>query len=565
MALTINTNMLSLTARRNLAGSDASFTTTIQRLSSGLRVNSARDDAAGLAISERFTSQIRGQQQAMRNANDAVSLLQTAEGAISNVSGGLQRIRELSIQSANATNSASDRRALQLEVSQLLAEIDRVGVSTEFNTLKVFDQFRNKMVGGGTTGDLDKDAVIEGLQGGWLENTEQMIQAAYGIAGSGNTFTIDLSVFTDGAGGTAARVTSLAGPSGPGTNITLEIDMADFVPPNLPNGGTAPFYSDRIIAHEMVHAIMATGQSWGELVNDGGATWFLEGVAEFIHGADERVQADGVPATLADNISAWGGTSVDYSSAYTAVRYLHTMTGGNGVKDMLQYLQGTPGQTLDDAFAAVTSYASTAAFVADFNANKAAFISTFNFGNADTGAIGGADVDGGPSMSAEDIVNDSGSTISTNVLSGFNEVWKEWEESSGGGTGNILRFHIGANAKQTIDAAIGGMNLGALNLTDVDISDVNGANKAILRMDQALEYTSRLRANLGGQMSRLEQTIANLQISAESLTASRSRIVDADFARETAALSRAQVLQQAGTAMVAQANQIPQGVLALLR
>ncbi|EYC50648.1 flagellin [Hylemonella gracilis str. Niagara R] len=565
MTLTINTNLLSLTARRNLASSDASFTTTIERLSSGLRVNSARDDAAGLAISDRFTSQIRGQNQAMRNANDAVSLLQTAEGAISNVSGSLQRIRELAIQSANATNSVSDRQALQQEVSQLLAEIDRVGVSTEFNTLKVFDQFRNKMVAGGTTGDPDKDAVIEGLQGGWLENTEAMIQAAYGIGGSGNSFTIDLSVFSDGAGGTAARVTSLVGPSGPGTNITLEIDMADFVPPNLPNGGTAPFYSDRIIAHEMVHAIMATGQSWGELANDGTATWFLEGVAEFIHGADERVQADGVAATLADNILAWGSTSVDYSSAYTAVRYLHATTGGTGVTNMLQHLQNTPGQTLSNAFAAVTPYASTAAFVADYNANKAAFIAGFNFGNADTGAIGGADVDGGPVMNAEDIVNDAGSTISTNVLSGFNEIWNEWEEGSGGGTGNILRFHVGANANQTIDTAIGGMNLGALNLTDVDISDVNGANKAILRMDQALEYTSRLRANLGAQMSRFEQTINNLQISAENLTASRSRIVDADFAQETAALSRAQVLQQAGTAMVAQANQIPQGVLALLR
>jgi flagellin len=110
------------------------------------------------------------------------------------VSGSLQRIRELAIQSANATNSVSDRQALQQEVSQLLAEIDRVGVSTEFNTLKVFDQFRNKMVAGGTTGDPDKDAVIEGLQGGWLENTEKMIQTAYGIGGSGNSFTIDLSV-----------------------------------------------------------------------------------------------------------------------------------------------------------------------------------------------------------------------------------------------------------------------------------------------------------------------------------------------------------------------------------
>ena len=577
MGMVINTNPLSLTAQRNLGISQSAFATTIQRLSSGLRVNSARDDAAGLAISERFTSQIRGQNQAMRNANDAISLLQTAEGAISGVSGMLQRIRELSVQSANATNSATDRRALQGEVAQLLAEIDRIGADSEFNGIKIFDQFRHRVVGGGTTGDLDKDAVIEGLQGGWLENTEKMILAAYGISAPGTDFTIDLSVFTDGVGGTLARVSSLAGGSGPGTNITLEIDMADFVPANPPNGGNAPFYNDRIIAHEMTHAVMAAGLNWGAY---NGSTWFVEGVAEFIHGADERVLGDSFgdsgAAIQGTDITAWGGGSVDYSAGYLAVRYLHRQVGDAGMKTILQHLQtaGTGTETLSDALAAQGGFANEAAFVAAFNGaigSTAGDFSNFltsvgvDLANTDTGAIGGADASSGPTYTAETVVEDTGTLYGTDVLAGFRETWNEWQERAGGGTGNILKFQVGANANQTIDTAIGGMNVGALNLTTTDISSVSGASKAIQQMDQALEYASGLRARLGAQMSRFEQTINNLQISSENITASRSRILDTDFAQETASLSRVQILQQAGMAMVAQANQMPRMVLALLR
>lgn len=565
MGMVINTGIMSLTAQRNLGTSQSAFATSVQRLSSGLRINSARDDAAGLAISERFTTQIRGQNQAIRNANDGISMLQTAEGATTTITANLQRIRELAVQSANATNSASDRQALQQEVNQLAAEIDRIGRTTEFNTLKVFDQNRNKVTGLSNT---DQDAVIEGLQGGWLEVAENMINQAYGIMGKGNAISIELTTFTDAAGNTAARVVSSVGPSGPGTNIRMQVDMADFVPPNLPNGGNAPFYNDRIIAHEMVHAVMATGASWGELANDGTATWFLEGAAEFIHGAEERVQADTVAATLADNISAWGGGSVDYSSAYVAIRYLHEKiqaAGGNGVQDMLQYLHNTSGQTLNDAFANATSgaYASQAAFVADFNANKAGFVTGFDFSNTDTGAIGGADVDNGTVQTARSVVQDFGNRNGTDVLSGFSETWEDLGKA--GGTGNILRFQVGANAGQTIDTAIGGMNLGSLGLMDVDITSVDNASLAMRHIDKALDYVNGTRAKLGAQMSRFESAVNNLQVSSENMTASRSRVMDADFAKETAALSRAQILQNAGTAMVAQANQMPRMVLTLLR
>lgn len=565
MGMVINTGMMSLTAQRNLGTSQASFATSIQRLSSGLRINSARDDAAGLAISERFTSQIRGQNQAIRNANDGISMLQTAEGATTTVAGNLQRIRELAVQSANATNSASDRQALQQEVSQLAAEIDRIGQTSEFNTLKIFDQNRNKVTG---LSDVNQDAVIQGLQGGWLENAEKMIQQYYGIAGNGQGISIELTTFTDGVGNTAARVVSSTTGTGQGTDIKLQIDMADFVPPNLPNGGSAPFYNDRIITHEMVHAVMATSLSWGEVATDASAKWFTEGAAEFIHGAEERVQGDGVAATLADSITAWGGTSVDYSSGYVAVRYLHEKikaAGGTGIDQMLKYLHDNPGKTLNDAFVNATNgaYASQAAFVTDYNTNKAAFVGAFDFSNADTGAIGGLDVDGGAVKTAESVINDFGSLSGINVLAGFTEAWQEL--SMGGGSGNILSFQVGANAGQTIDTAIGAMNAGALGLANVDITTSDSASNTIRLVDAALDYVSSTRAKLGAQMSRFETTARNLQVSSENLTASRSRVMDADFAVETAALSRAQIMQQAGTAMVAQANQMPRGVLALLR
>lgn len=565
MGLTINTNVVSLNVQRQLHGSQNTLTTAMQRLSSGLRVNSARDDAAGLAIAERMSAQIRGQNQAARNTNDGISLLQTAEGALGGVAANLQRMRELAVQSANATNSASDRQALQMEAAQLAAEIERTGTTTEFNAQKVFDQSRNKRTG---YSDTTKDPVMEGLEGGWLENSEELIQRYYGIAASGNAISIELTSFTDGAGNTAARVVSSVGASGPGTDIKLQVDLADFVPPNLPNGGSAPFYSDRIIAHEMVHAVMATAQSWGELANNGQATWFIEGAAEFIHGAEERVQADTVAATLADDISAWGSTSVDYSSGYTAVRYLHQKikgAGGTGIGDMLQYLQTNAGKTFDDAFANAThgAYADFAAFKADFDANKAGFVATFDFSNTDTGAIGGLDVDGGEIRTAQSTLHDFGGRSGTDVLSGFTETWETVAKA--GLSGPRMSFQVGANKGETIDASIGSMNLNALGLADLDISSVDGSWLAMRRIDKALEYVSGTRARIGAQMSRLESTISNLQSSSENLTASRSRVMDADFAMETATLSRGQILQQAATAMVAQANQLPQAVVALLR
>ena len=562
MGLSVNTNVAALTVHRHLAGTGSTLATSLQRLSTGMRINSARDDAAGLAITERMTSQVRGNSMAGRNANDGISYLQTAEGALSSIGDNLMRMRDLAVQAGNTMMSDDDRLGLQAEVAQLKQEVDRISSSAKFNGEFIFDQSRSSVVG-----NLEQLAVLDGLQnGGWLADAERLISEQYGIKADGATMTIEITTFTDGAGSTAARVASSAVASGKASNITLQVDMADFVPPNLPNGGSAPFNNDRIIAHEMVHAVMARSASWGEVRSDANNLWFIEGAAEFIHGAEERVQADGTAATLADNLSAWGSSSVDYSSAYVAMRYLHKQiqaAGGAGVQDMLQYLHNNAGKTLNDAFANAThgAYASQAAFLTDYNANKAAFVSTFNFSNADTGAIGGLDVDGGAVKTAKSIIPDYPSGRSGDVTDGFTEVFESI--AAGEGNGRVLNMQVGGNAGDSLSVSAGSVNLGALGLESVDIAASTGTSTAAL--DRAMEYVFRQRARVGAQMSRLENVVSTLDISNESLSASRGRMQDTNFATEAAQRSRAEILQQAGTAMMAQANSMPKLVLSLLR
>ncbi|WP_369818312.1 flagellinolysin [Acidovorax sp. Root219] len=566
MALSINTNVISLNAQRRLGAGQGALATSIERLSSGLRINSARDDAAGLAISGRFTSQIRGLNQAVRNANDGISMLQTAEGALTNVTASLQRIRELSVQAANGTYSAGDRQAIQAEISQLASEIDRTAATAQFNGMNVFDPSQASVVG-----DADQLAVFDGMTsvGSWLESSEQLISKLYGISADGAALAIRFTGFTDNAGGVAAYVqaTGFDG-QGRGTNLTLQVDMADFVPPNLPDGGNAPYYNDRIIAHEMVHAVMARATNWQDIT--GSNLWFAEGTAEFIQGAEERVKGDianvGLPAVVAA-INGPTNTSEFYSSSYSAVRYMHSRikgAGGAGVKDVLTYMNANPGSTLDQALANASQgqFASAADFKTQYAANGAAFIGGFDLNNADTGAIGGLDVDNGDEKTATGTVPNSGSRSGTDVLTGFTEAF-ETIGKSGGSTGSKV-FQIGANANQTMETRVGAMGLSALGLrSTLDVT--RSPAQAIVAVDRALDYVNSQRAVIGAQSSRLESAMANLQNSSENLSASRSRILDADFAVETATLARQQILQQAGSAMVAQANQLPQGVLALLR
>jgi flagellin len=377
----INTNIASLNAQRNLNTSQSSLATSLQRLSSGLRINSAKDDAAGLAISQRMTSQINGLNQAARNANDAISLAQTAEGSLGTIGDNLQRIRELAVQAANATNSSTDRAALQSEVSQLKAEIDRVAQQTSFNGTKLIDgSFTSAVFQVGA--NANETITISSLQNATV--------AGLGSVSSASTQSSVISGL--GTGAVAAG--------------SLTVNGTD------------------------IGALTAVGTS------------------------QERA------AQVVD-----------------AINKISTTTKVNA------YLDATTSKIVLTSGAAIT------------------------LAGTDDGTLTGFDGAGGVSAAASTTTG----------------------------------------------------------LTTLDVSSYAGASLAIQQIDSALSQVNTARANLGAYQNRFQSTVANLQTTAENLSASRSRIQDTDFAAETANLTRTQILQQAGTAMLAQANALPQNVLSLLK
>jgi flagellin len=394
MSSVINTNVMSLNAQRNLTASGADLATSLQRLSSGMRINSAKDDAAGLAISQRFTTQIRGMDQAARNANDGISLSQTAEGAMAEIGNNLQRIRELAVQSRNATNSATDRAALNAEAQQLLSEIDRVATTTNFNNVKLLD--------------------------GSFQNQSFQVGANQGE-------TIDIANIVD------ARSSAL------GTWTSVDTSQAT-----------------------------ATGAVLAD--QTAGASFAAIGASD--------LSINGVAITLAQ--SAADATGASQASAVMAAI---NAAGISGVTASLN----------DDG-------------------------------------------DGVVLTSAQDIeiVATAGGTA-----------------SSGLANGTVAAATV-AGSSQT-------------GFATLDISSAGGADNAMLAMDAALNAINSARADMGAVQNRFTSVVANLSTSSENLSAARSRIQDADFAKESAQLSRNQILQQAGTAMLAQANQSTQGVLSLLR
>ncbi|MDP9140590.1 MAG: flagellin [Pseudomonadota bacterium] len=382
----INTNVSSLNAQRNLTTSQSSLATSLQRLSSGLRINSAKDDAAGLAISERFTTQIRGINQAARNANDGISLVQTAESALGEVTNNLQRIRELAVQSRNATNSQSDRDAMNVEAQQLMSEINRVASQTSFNGVKLLD------------GSFTNQAFQVGANAG----------ETISVASIANANSTSLGTYS------RAAVTSIA-------------------------------------------ATTFTAVTAGDLTIDGG---------------------NGNGAISVGGISVNASATERAGAVRDAVNSVSDQTGVYAVNDTATTvtLVSTSGTGITIAHAGATSTVATTGLTA--------------------------------------------ATTATATATGF---------------------------------------------ASLDLSSVAGADTAMQSMDAALNAVNTARASLGAYQRRFESVVTSLSAASESMTASRSRIQDADFAAETANLTRAQILQQAGTAMLAQANSAPQNVLSLLR
>lgn len=583
----INTNIPALNSQRMLNRADAGLERSLQRLSSGLRINTARDDAAGLAISERMTSQIRGSMQASRNANDAISLMQTAEGALAEVANLLQRGRELALQAANATYGSSERKSLQAEIDQLVEEVDRIGRTTEFNGVKILGGGHGgaaQVEGGPDPLATRKLAIVDALKRSWLRAGEALVEQFYGIKGDGAPIEVR---FVDGEGYLAAvSFTGYEVATGKVVNLSLNVDFSDFDPADWPNGsGNGFLENDRIILHEMTHAIM------GRSVNMAGLPlWFIEGTAEFMAGADARLYGDLMNSAGANNAAKVanlmgnlnGSGSPMYSAGYAAARYIHSeiiANGGQGIREVFDYLANNELSTLDDALAAVAAahpgmaFDSVASMTALFASGQAGndfvvdLLESGSLTNDDTGAIGGPDsTPGGTRDTSPHGVVPDADIYSENPLQSFAASFAEIDTTSRAtltlSSVGTLSFHVGANANQTITTELRAVQASTLNLTIVDI--VENPQYAISIFDAAIDAVASERGRLGAVQNRLEATVNSLAMMTENISASRSRIVDADYAAETAELTRNRILREAGTAIAAQANTLPNVVLALL-
>ncbi len=493
MAAIINTNISSLTAQRNQGLSQSALNTAIQRLSSGLRINSAKDDAAGLAISERFTSQIRGLNQAARNANDGISLAQVAEGAMGSASAILQRVRELAVQSANASNSASDRQALNQEVGQLVAELDRIAQTTEFNGQKLLDgSFGTAQFQVGANAGQTIVAATANLRTSQYGNNQTIASGVASVSGASVSW---------GSNGVASGTVTINGALGSGSAT---------------------------IADNMTAMAAATA-------------------------INSQTDKTGVRASARTEVQLGFSASGSYTIA---------LQSDNAAPTTISFaLTDTTGpESLSRAVSAINEQSSKTGVTAALNENKDGIILTNATGNDIllTRTVGAGNItvtklyaDSTGALVAESAPSPLATDGDTALVSGYLTFDSDKSFSLVGGAGTNI---IAANEQSALKPVQG-----------LDVSTFTKANDALKTVDSALAFISGERAKLGALQSRFETAISALQITSENLSASRSRIQDADFAAETSALSRAQILQQAGTAMVAQANQIPQGVLALLR
>ncbi len=544
----INTNTISLNAQRNLSTNSASLSTTIQRLSSGLRINSAKDDAAGLAISERFSTQIRGANQAARNANDGISLAQTAEGALGEIGNNLQRIRELSVQSRNATNSDTDRAALNSEVQLLKAEIQRVAEQTNFNGKKLLDgSFQNQAFQvGANQGQTISVAQIANANiselGNWNEAaTSATVTGAAALGVGGAAAKPPSADYTPGS----AAVATTSGASGVwtpaaatanGQTFTLTVGGEPAVNITLANTGDT-------VTGAAIDAQLATNQA--DLA-DAGITFTGTAAA----GTLAFSRADGADFTI-----ALGG-DVGTQGTFATAGFAGAHTNGTEAVDGT----GTPG---------------TPATAGTFAAGSFTLQGVLPSGDNSEAITISYDKAGSASERASNLVTAiNNQSYNTGVTASLKDGKVELASANGNFTVGLstgddaagLLAQTGLTAGTTAGSA-GAWAAGdaATGFAQLDISTERGAENAILAMDAALNSVNSARADLGAVQNRFSSVVANLQTGSENLSASRSRIVDTDFAKETAELSRTQILQQAGTAMLAQANQIPQNVLSLLR
>ncbi|OWT79936.1 MULTISPECIES: flagellin [unclassified Achromobacter] len=517
MSSVINTNYLSLVAQNNLNSSQSALGTAITRLSSGLRINSAKDDAAGEAIANRFTANVNGLTQAARNANDGISIAQTTEGSLDEINNNLQRVRELTVQAANGTNSSSDLKSIQAEITQRLAEIDRVSAQTQFNGVKVLasDQTLTIQVGANDNETINV-------------NLKQINSSTLGLT----NLDVTNSVSSDSlvaAGNFKDAVAGKAATSA--TTVALDYSGSTPAAPSLVVGNDGKLYA----------------QSAGSLY------------AASYDADTNTVSYNTAGTAAAASIAATSATTFVNGGTLTQLSDVKTAEADNAA--------GAPSFTVfqSNAGGTLTVTDGTKSWTIDGTTNKI----DLNTGKVTLGGAGttGAVPTAGTTYTA--VSNDNVLTLpGTDAVATVAAVAYNTTDAfaSLGGTntlekdakGNLLVKNVGTDGTTTYFTATADASG---KVTAGDEANVD----PLANIDKAISTVDSFRSDLGAIQNRFESTITNLNNTVNNLSDARSRIQDADYATEVSNMSRAQILQQAGTSVLAQANQVPQTVLSLLR
>ncbi|EBK0168030.1 FliC/FljB family flagellin [Salmonella enterica] len=502
MAQVINTNSLSLLTQNNLNKSQSALGTAIERLSSGLRINSAKDDAAGQAIANRFTANIKGLTQASRNANDGISIAQTTEGALNEINNNLQRVRELAVQSANSTNSQSDLDSIQAEITQRLNEIDRVSGQTQFNGVKVLAQDNTLTIQVGANDGETIDIDLKQINSQTLGLDTLNVQKAYDVSA---TAAMDPKSFTDGtknltAPDATAIKAALGNPAATGDSLSATLSFKD-------------------------------GKYYATVAGDKNA-------ADTSKNGKYEVNVDSATGAVTFNAAPTKAT-VTGDTTVTKVQVNDPVAVSTDVKKALE----DGGVSNADATAAKLVKMS----YTDKN---------------------GKSIDGGYALEA-----------------GGKYYAATYDEGTGKITANVTTYTDSTGATKTAANQLGGVD-GKTEVVTIDGKTYNASKAAghdfkaqpelaeaaakttenpLAKIDAALAQVDALRSDLGAVQNRFNSAITNLGNTVNNLSEARSRIEDSDYATEVSNMSRAQILQQAGTSVLAQANQVPQNVLSLLR
>ena len=592
----INTNISAIAAQNSLRTSGMSQSTAMERLSTGIRINNAKDDAAGLAISTRMTANIRGIAAAIRNANDGISLTQTAEGSLSAIGDNLQRIRELAVQSVNTTNTISDRQALNSEANQLVAEIDRVASNSSFNSIKLLDgSFQNQSLQVGAGNDSN-DRINISIGSAKASALGVGTGTSYGVSVAGATnvtsaalATGDLAINGFQVSASSSDGVSTVSANASGISKAAAINLISNQTGVSASVGqtTTTSIAPTVLTSTTADALNVNGVDMGIFATAANANERGNQIAAAINSKSAQTGVTATSDTAGKvTLNAIDGRNIAVKT--TEAGYYQTGFGSLPVKADFSQITLTSGQTvvfggltftastagatgaqLATAFsnftagltaASATAAASAAGVVATNGSFTAGTLTTgWTSGIAASGAVtfttaaaasatlvGTPGTGGAPSTSRDNLLVQSKITLSTTSKEGINL----------GGAATV----IGLTAGRTNSSAL--LDVG---VSSIDLTTSLGSQAALTVLDKAINTITDSRASLGAYQNRLTASISNLETSSMNLQASRSRILDTDYAKETTNLAKSQIVQQAATAMLAQANQSAQSVLALLK